>query len=114
VAAQCSAAQPERGVVTTTALEQSLLSDVPRLTPDEQAFLRYIVDRVLVQGRASYQPWQAQGDARCMETEIADEMADAVVYTGMRAVMRALKKQRVAAFARALDEQFDTSEGGDL
>jgi hypothetical protein len=76
-----------------TSLEQSLIADIPRLTADEQSALRYVVDRILVQGRAGYAPWQAEGDKRDMEKEIADECADAIVYTGMRAVMRARRKQ---------------------
>lgn len=67
----------------------SLIADIPRLTADEQRALRYVVDRILVQGRSTYAPWQAAGDQRNMTKEIGDELADAIVYVGMRAVMRA-------------------------
>jgi hypothetical protein len=87
-------------------LEQSLIADIPRLTEDEQSALRFIVDRILVQGRAGYAPWQAEGDTRNMEKEIADECADAIVYTGMRAVMRARRKaDRLRCFKADLDYQ---------
>ena len=84
-----------------SALEQSLLADIPRLTADEQGAVRFVIDRILVQGRASYTPWQADGDKRDMDREIADELGDAIVYVGMRAVMRAAKAKRVAAFVEA-------------
>lgn len=88
-----------------TDLEQSLLADIPRLTTDEQSALRFVVDRILVQGRASYAPWQAASDGRNIDKEIADECADAIVYTGMRAVMRAQRKaERLRCFKA--DEDF--------
>lgn len=89
-------------------LESSLLADIPRLTPDEQAALRYILDRILVVGRRDYSPWVAKGDQRNMESEIADELADAVVYTGMRSVMRAVNKQRlIEQFKAAQADHWD-------
>ena len=89
-----------------TPLEQSLITDIPKLTADEQAALRFVLDRIIVQGRASYAPWQAALDMRDMEKEIGDELADAIVYTGMRAVMRAVaKRRRIEAFR--YDEAFN-------
>lgn len=70
----------------------SLIADMPRLTHDERLAVRFIVDRILVQGRETYAPWVAATDARDMDAEIADELADAIVYTGMRAVMRAVAR----------------------
>lgn len=88
----------------TTQLEQSLIADIPRLTADEQSALRFVLDRILVVGRRDYAPWQAEGDRRNMEAEVADELADAIVYTGMRAVMRAVRKRdRVDAFIAAAE-----------
>jgi hypothetical protein len=88
-----------------SALETSLVDDIAKLTPDEQSALRFVLDRIIVQGRASYAPWLASGDVRDMEKEIGDELADAIVYTGMRAVMRAVaKRRRVEAFR--YDEAF--------
>jgi hypothetical protein len=84
-----------------TDLENSLIADIRRLTDDEQAAVRFVLDRILVQGRASYAPWSADTDSRNMEKEIADECADAIVYTGMRAVMRAQRRARVRAFIAA-------------
>lgn len=68
----------------------SLIADIPRLTPDELSALRYVLDRILVIGRASYSPWKAEGDTRDMDKEIGDELADAIVYVGMRSVMKAV------------------------
>lgn len=83
-------------------LQQSLIDDIAKLTPDEQAALRFVLDRIIVQGRASYAPWQAGLDMRDMEKEIGDELADAIVYTGMRAVMRSVaKRRRIEAFVEA-------------
>jgi hypothetical protein len=77
-----------------TDLEQRLIAKVRQLNQDEQSAIEYAVDRVLVQGRASYAPWNAGMDRRDMEKEIADELADAVIYVGMRAVMRSIAKRR--------------------
>jgi hypothetical protein len=94
-----------------TALEQSLLSDIPRLNADSQAFVRWILDRVIGIGLASYGPWSATNDHRDLDKEIADELADAVVYTGMRAVMRALRKQdRVRRFRDAHQDSSTPSD----
>ena len=71
-----------------SALETGLISDILRLTPDEQQAVRFVLDRILIVGRASYAPWRAEDDDRDIDKEIADECADALVYSGMRAVMR--------------------------
>jgi NTP pyrophosphatase (non-canonical NTP hydrolase) len=103
-------AQSNANAEGASAIEQSLIADIPRLTADEQSALRFVLDRIIVQGRASYAPWQAGLDMRDMEKEIGDELADAIVYTGMRAVMRAVaKRRRIEAFRhdeafRAVDE----------
>lgn len=85
-------------------LEQSLIADIPRLSEDEQKFVRYILDRVLIVGRRSYSPWVAANDTRDMKREAADEAADHVVYVAMDAVMRAVRKRdRVDAFIAAAE-----------
>jgi hypothetical protein len=95
-----------------SALEQSLLSDIPRLNADSQAFVRWILDRVIGVGLRDYGPWTGANDHRDLDKEIADELADAVVYTGMRAVMRSLRKQdRIDRFNRAQTESLDSSDG---
>jgi len=73
---------------------ERIIAKVRQLNQDEQLAIEYAVDRVLVQGRASYAPWNAGMDRRDMEKEIADELADAVIYVGMRAVMRSIAKRR--------------------
>lgn len=70
-------------------LADSLIADVPRLSHDEQRFIRYILDRVLVVGRRSYSPWVAAGESRDMLDEAAQEAGDLAVYVAMDAVMRA-------------------------
>jgi hypothetical protein len=72
-----------------SALESTLLADIPRLAPDEQRFVRYILDRVLVVGRRSYAPWVAANESRDMVSEAAAEAADHVVSIAMDAVLRA-------------------------
>ncbi len=95
---------------SASAIEQSLITDIPKLNADEQESVRFFIDRILVQGRASYAPWVASLDARDIDMEIAEELADAVIYTAMRAVKRAqAKRRRVEAFRhdeayRAVDE----------
>ena len=92
-------------------LLDSLLSDLPRLSTDEQRAVRFILDRILVVGRATYAPWAAATDGRDMDTEIAEECADAVVYTGMRAVMRALAARQRLDCARS-DDAVDAVDRG--
>lgn len=89
-------------------LEQSLLADIPKLNADSQAFMRWILDRVIGVGLRDYGPWQAANDSRDMDREVADELADAVVYTGMRAIKRSLNKQRlVDEFKQAQADHWD-------
>ena len=92
-----------------SALQDSLLADIPKLNHDEQAAMRFVLDRILIQGRATYAPWLAEGDVRDMDKEIADELADAVVYVGMRAVMKSIaKRRRIECFKR--DAEFATMD----
>ena len=86
-----------------------LTAKLAQLNPDEQAAVEYFIDRILIQGRASYAPWLAEGDVRDMDKEIADELADAVVYVGMRAVMKSIaKRRRIECFKR--DAEFATMD----
>lgn len=80
-------------------LSASLIADIPRFSEDEQRALRWIFDRILVVGRASYSPWVAAQETRDMVRERADECADAIVYSGFDAVMRhARRADRIARF----------------
>ena len=87
-------------------LQESLLSDIPKLNEDSQAFVRWILDRVIGIGLRDYGPWDALKDTRDLDKEIADEQADTVVYTAMRAVRRARRSTaRVAAFNKAFENE---------
>jgi len=86
-------------------IEQSLLRDILRLSADEQAVMRFVLDRILVVGRRSYPPWVAKDDARDIAKEKAEECGDAIIYTGMEAIKSALTRQdRMAEFRGALDD----------
>ena len=93
-----------------------LSARLARLNADERQAAEYVIesveyvlDRILIQGRASYAPWLAEGDVRDMDKEIADELADAVVYVGMRAVMKSIaKRRRIECFKR--DEAYATMD----
>jgi hypothetical protein len=77
-----------------SALQASLIADVPKLSPDEQRFMRRIFDRVLIVGRANYSPWVAANDKRDMAKEMADESLDRAIYGAMDDVIREDERAR--------------------
>jgi hypothetical protein len=82
-------------------LTEQLISDIPKLSPDEQRFVRYILDRVLIVGRRTYTPWVAANEKRDMADEAAQEAADHVVYIAMDAVLKADERAQRRACTHA-------------
>lgn len=75
-------------------LLRSLVDDLPRLSVDEQRVFRKLLDRCLVQGRASYQPWRAAREDRDMVREALAETLDGCIYLSMQLVMTDDERQQ--------------------
>lgn len=74
---------------------ESIRADLSQLTPDELAAFRFILDRLLIQGRRSYKPWVAAEETRDMVKEQAEEEGDKWVYGGFDSVLKHVRKQRL-------------------
>ena len=71
----------------------ALATIVDLLGPDERRVLAWIARRLLA-GQASYGRLDLANDRRDFERERAEELADALVYSAMAEVQRAIRAER--------------------
>jgi hypothetical protein len=99
-------------VTARSDLELEFVSFAPQLSDDELRVLLVQARRMTRIGRGKYGPLDLTREKRDWNAEKAAEQADRLFYDSCSEVARAeRKRERISAFARALDEQFDTSEG---
>lgn len=98
------------------ALERSIASRLPLLSHDELRVFDVQLERMLKIGRQNYSPLELTNDRRDWNTEISDEMSDALFYMCARTVAdndkrrEQLAREAAEELRRSVTATFDVSD----